>query len=145
MPSASRRTTIDHLGVSLVADHAVHDVRAGFLQPVGELDIGFFVEARAQLDDHGHVLAGLRGGDQRIDDRRLVAGAIQRLLDREHVRIRGRAAQEVDHRAEAVERMVQQHVVLADRRRSRSVEPATRRGRPGVNIGYLRSGRCTRS
>ena len=100
--------------MGLESDDAVHDVRAGFLQAVGQLDVGFFVESRAQLDDHRDVLAGLRGGDQRVDDRRFVAGAVQRLLDGEHARISGGAAQEVEHRTEAVERVVQQHVLLAD-------------------------------
>jgi hypothetical protein len=35
-----------HLRVRLVADDAVHHVRAGFLQAVGQLDVGFLVEAR---------------------------------------------------------------------------------------------------
>ena len=103
-----------HLGVGLEADDAVHDVGAGFLQPVGELDVRFFVEARAQFDDHRDVLARLRGRDQRIDDRRFVAGAVQRLLDGEHARVGGCAAQEIEHRPEAVERVMQQHVLLAD-------------------------------
>ena len=50
-----------HLGVRLEPHHAVHDVRAGFLQAVRQLDVGFFVESRAQLDDDRDVLAGLRG------------------------------------------------------------------------------------
>ena len=53
----------------LVADHTVHDVGACFLKPVGQLDVGFLIEACAQLDDDRDVLAGVRGGDQRIDDR----------------------------------------------------------------------------
>ena len=96
------------LRVRLVSHHAVHDVRAGFLQAVRKLDVRFFVEARAQLDDDRHVLAGVRGGDQRIDDRRIVAGAIERLLDREHLRIRGGLPHEIHHRREALVRMVQQ-------------------------------------
>ena len=59
----------DQLRVRLVADHAVHDVRAGFLQACRELDVRRFVEARHQLDDDGHFLAGARRVDQRIDDR----------------------------------------------------------------------------
>ena len=59
----------DHLGVRLVAHDAIHDVRARFLQPVGKLDVGFFVEARPQLDDDRDILARVRSGDQRIDDR----------------------------------------------------------------------------
>ena len=51
------------LGVGLVAHDAVHDVRAGFLQAVRQLDVRLFVEARAQLDDDRDVLAGVRGGD----------------------------------------------------------------------------------
>ena len=77
----------DQLRVRLVADDAVHDVRAGFLQARRELDVRGFVEARHQLDDDGDFLAGARRVDQRIDDRRLRAGAIQRLLDRQHVGI----------------------------------------------------------
>ncbi len=105
-----------HLAVRLESHDAIHHVRAGFLQPVRQLDVRFLVEARAQLDDDGDVLAGVRGGDQRIDDRRLIAGAVQRLLDREHARVGGGAAQEIEHRAEAVERVMQQHVLLADHR-----------------------------
>ena len=62
-------------GVGLVAHHPVHDVRARLLQAVGQLDVRFLVEARAQLDDHGHVLAGVRRGDQGVHQRRVVPGA----------------------------------------------------------------------
>ena len=103
-----------HLGVGLVADHAVHDVRAGFLQARRQLDVRFLVEARAQFDHDRDVLAGLRRRHQRVDDVRLIAGAIQRLLDRQHHRIGRRLAQQVHHRGEALERVVQQHVALAD-------------------------------
>ena len=46
----------------------------------------------------------------------LIAGAVQRLLDRQHARVGGRLAQQVHHRTEAAIRMVQQHVALADDR-----------------------------
>ena len=55
-------------GVSLVAHHAVHDVRARFLQTRRKFDVRLLVKARAQFDDHRDVLAGMRGGHQRIDD-----------------------------------------------------------------------------
>ncbi len=55
----------DQFCVGLEAEYAVHDVRAGFLQLGGELDVRLFVEARAQLDDDRDVLARLRGFDQR--------------------------------------------------------------------------------
>ena len=57
------------LGVGLVAHHPVHDVGAGFLQAVGQLDVRFLVEARPQLDDDRHVLAGIGRRDQRIHQR----------------------------------------------------------------------------
>ena len=103
-----------HLAVGLESDDAVHDVRAGFLQAVGELDVCFFVESRAKLDDHRDVFAGLRGGNQRVHDRRFVACAVQGLLDGEHSRISRGAAQEVEHRTETVKRVVQQDVFLPD-------------------------------
>ena len=129
-----------HLGVGLEADHAVHDVGAGFLQAVGQLDVGFFVESRAQLDDDRHVLAGLRGGDQRVDDRRFVAGAVQRLLDGEHARVGGGATQEIEHRPEAVERVMQQDVLLADdRQQVGGAGDATRQPRCEDRVLQIRS------
>ncbi len=41
------------------------------------------------------------------------SGAVQGLLDRQHGRIGGRGLQQVEHRAEAFEGVVQQHVALA--------------------------------
>ena len=64
------------LGVGLVADDAIHDVRAGLLQAIRQFDVGFFVEPRPQLDDHGDVLPGVGGGHQGIDDRRVVTRSI---------------------------------------------------------------------
>ncbi len=46
-----------HLGVGLVADHAVDHVRADLLQPRGPVDVGLLVEARHQLDHHRDFLA----------------------------------------------------------------------------------------
>ena len=111
------RLAADHhreLCMRLVADDTVHDVRAGLLQAVRQLDVGFLVEPRAQLDDHRDVLAGVCRGDQRIHDGRVVARAIERLLDGEYVGIVGRLPQEVHHRREALIGMVQQQVFLAD-------------------------------
>ena len=117
----------DQLGMRLVADHAVHHVRARLLEAVGELDVRRFVEARHQLDDHGHVLAVACRLDQRLDDRGIRARPVQRLLDREHRGIARRLAQEVHDRREGLERMVQQHVLLADRREQvRRADEATR-------------------
>jgi hypothetical protein len=104
-----------HFGVGLVADHAIHDLHAGFLQAIGELDVGFLVEACTQLDDDGDVLAGARGVDQQADQRRIVAGAVQRLFDCQHVRVGAGLLDQFDDDAERFERVVQQDVALGDR------------------------------
>ncbi|MCY1341494.1 hypothetical protein D9M69_274450 [compost metagenome] len=101
-----------HLGVGLEADHAVDHHRAGLLQAAGELQVGFLVEARAQLDHRGDLLAVARRFHQRVDDFRVGPGAVQRLLDRQHVGVLGRLAQQVDHRGEGLERVQQQDVQL---------------------------------
>ena len=90
-------------------------------------------------------LPALRRRDQRVHQRRVVPGAVQGLLDGQHLRIGGRLAQEIHHRREALERVVQQHVLLADHREQVGGADAGASGTPGVKIGYLRSGRCTRS
>ena len=97
----------------LQPDDAVHDLRADRLEPLGPVDVGLFVEARFQLDDRHHFLAALGRRDQQIHQGRLAADAVDRLLDREHIGVVHRLAQELHHRLERFERMVQQHVAFA--------------------------------
>src|SRR6185503_9597685 len=101
-----------HLGVGLVADHAVNHVRANLFQPRGPIQVGFLVEARHQLDHHGDFLALARGIDQDFHQLGVGPGAVHGLLDGDHVRIVRGGADEVDHRQERLERMVQQHILL---------------------------------
>ncbi len=105
----------DQLGVGLVAHHPVHDMGTGFLEAVGERDVGGLLEARHELDDDRDFLARTGGVDERVHDGRVRPGPVQRLLDREHLGIGRRLSQEVDHGCEAVEGMVEQDVLLADR------------------------------
>ena len=100
----------------LQAEHAVDDLRAGVLQPLRPVDVRLLVEARHQLDDDRHFLAAPRRLDQRLHQHRVDAGAIDGLLDRDDVGIVGGPADELDDRLERLVRMVQQDVVLADRR-----------------------------
>ena len=97
----------------LHADDAVHDVHACLLHAARPLDVGLFVEARLQLDDDGDLLALLRRFDQRVHHRALVAGSIDRLLDREHLGVaRGKHDEVLDGRERLV-RMVEQDVRVA--------------------------------
>ena len=110
-----------HLGVGLPFDEAVDDLDSGSFQPVGPQQILFFVEPRLEFDHGGDRLARLGSRDQRVDDRRLLAGAIQRLLDRDDVGILGRLPQEGHHRLEAFIGMVDDEILGADRRKNVAV------------------------
>ena len=85
-----------HLGVGLPLDEAVDDLDAGALERARPHQILLLVEAGLQFDHRGHRFAGLGGGDQRIDHRGLLAGAVERLLDRDDVRVLGRLAEDLD-------------------------------------------------
>ncbi len=88
------------LAVRLQTHDAVHHVHAGLLELARPDDVVLFVEAGFELDQRGDLLAVLRGARERGDDRARTAGAIQRLLDGQHLRIVGRAVDEVHDGAE---------------------------------------------
>ena len=96
------------LRVRLVAHDAVDDVRTRLLEPHRQVDVGGFVEARAQLDDGGDLLAGPGRVDQRLHERRFRRSAVEGLLDGQHVRVLRRLLEELDDRREGLERVVQQ-------------------------------------
>src|SRR6478672_12609582 len=73
--------------VRFQSDYAVDDVSPGFLELPGPANIGGLVEAGAQFHQSGDLLAVIGGFDQRLDYGRTTAGAIQRNLDRKHLRI----------------------------------------------------------
>ena len=106
----------DHqrLGVRLVADDAVDHVRADFLELARPADVGFLVEARHQLEHDRDFLAVLRGADQRLHQDRVGAGAVDRHLDADDLRVGCRLVEQVDDRLERLVRVVQQDVAAAD-------------------------------
>ena len=105
-----------NLGVHFVVADAVDDVRAHLLQAPRPADVPRLVEARHQLDEHRHLFSLVGRPRQRHDDRRVAAGAVERLLDRQHVRVLGGGLHERHHRIERFVRMVQQDVAPLDRR-----------------------------
>ena len=106
-----------HLAVRLQPDQAVDHVHARLLQRARPGDVGLLVEPRLDLDQRDDLLAGLGRVDQRVDDRRVAGGAVQRLLDREHLRVgRGLLDEPLHARGERVVRVVHEHVALAQRR-----------------------------
>ena len=115
----------------LQAEEAVDDLDAALLERARPLDVAGLVEARLELDDGGHLLAVLGRARERLDDRRVAAGAVERLLDREHVGIVGGARDELDDRIERVVRVVEEDVALADDGEE-IVGVAERRARPAA-------------
>ena len=79
----------ERFAVRLQTNHAVNDMRAGFFQLARPLNVGRFIETRAQFHQRGHLLAGIGGVNERFDNRRIAARAVKRDLDREHLRIFG--------------------------------------------------------
>ena len=110
-------------------------MRADFLELGCPADVRLLVEARHQLDDDGDFLAVLRGADQRLHQHRIGAGAIDGHLDRDHLRVGGRAIEQVDHRREALVGMVQQDVAGADAVEDVAVAPGQRLRRPRLEGG----------
>ena len=104
------------LAVGLEADDPVDDVDAGLLEHPGLDDVVLLVEPGLELDQGRHLLAVLGGAGQGGDDRVVVGGAVERLLDRQDLRVVGRLLDELDDRAERLVGVVDQDVLLADRR-----------------------------
>ena len=61
------------------------------------MQVALLVEPRLELDDARHLLAGFGRPDQRADERRVVADAVDGHLDRERPRVvRGRLDEALD-------------------------------------------------
>ena len=78
-------------------------------------DIGGLVEARLQLDKGGDRLAVLGRLAQRLDDGRILRGAVERVLDRHDIGVARRLREESHHHVEGLVGVMQQHVLLPDR------------------------------
>ena len=101
------------LAMRFQADDAVKNLHARFLQISRPANVGGFVEARLQLDHHGDFL--FRGGfDQRANDGRILAGAIERLLDGKHIGILRRAFDEAHDGRVGIVGMVEQNIAFAN-------------------------------
>ena len=120
------------LGVGLEVDEAVDDLGAGALQIARPADIRRLVEPRLQLDQRRDALARFGRFGQRLDDRRLGAGPVQGLLDRDDGRIARRLAQELNDDVEALIRVVDEDILGPDRRETIAAEIPDALGRTRV-------------
>ena len=90
------------LAVRFQSDQAVEDLHAGIFQIARPADVRGLIESRFQFDDRRHFLA--RGSfDQRRDDQRMLAGAVERLLDRKNALVFGGRFDERNHRIVGIE------------------------------------------
>src|SRR6185437_8040973 len=95
------------LRVDLHVREPVDDVHAGLLERPGPLDVAALVEASLELDEAEALLAVLRRLDQGRRERRVVARAVDRRLQRDDTRIlRGGAHERLDAGRERVVRML---------------------------------------
>src|SRR6266446_8983852 len=83
-----------NLGVRLQIDKAKDDLRTGLLQSARPANVALFVKPRFELDQRRHRLPGLSGIDESGDDRRILRGPIEGLLDRDDVGVMSSLTQE---------------------------------------------------
>ena len=121
------------LGVRLQRRLAVDDVHAGLLQGLGPVDVHALVEARLQLDQRDRLLAALGRVDQGRHERRVVARAVDGLLDREHVRVGDGLLDEALHRGRERDRRggARAGRLRASRRARRGARPRGAAGADG--------------
>lgn len=103
--------------MNLESDEPVDDIHARALKRFGPVDVALFVKAGLQFHDGRHLLAAASRLDEALDDGRVAAAAVQRLLDRHHLRIARGAVDEGKHPREFFIGMEKQHVALAQRRK----------------------------
>src|SRR5262245_46970373 len=102
-----------HLCMGLQSDQTVYDVDSGLLQSLRPLDVRLFIEAGFEFDQHRDLFAVLGCFNQRFDYRRILAHAVERLFDRQHVRVARGQAQEFVPRRERAVRGMEQNVLMA--------------------------------
>lgn len=95
-----------HLRVGFQFDEAVNDLHAGALQVPGPSNVALFVEAGLELDERGDGFSRFRCCNQCFDNRRILACPVQRLLDRDDIRIGCRLPDKLDHHIEAFIRVM---------------------------------------
>ena len=95
-------------------DEAVDDLHARTLELSGPGEVLLLVEARLQFDHGRYRLARFGRVDQRADHGGLFAGAVERLLDGDDLRVGGSLAQKGNDHLEALIGVMNDDVLLAD-------------------------------
>ena len=126
--------------MGLQLDEAVDHLHAGPFQIARPLDVRRLVEAGFELDQRRDRFAGIGRFDKRLDDRRVLRGAVERLLDRDDAGVGGGLAQELHDHVEAFERMMDDDVLGADCGKAIAAEIADAFGKAGQERFELKIG-----
>ena len=86
--------------MDLYVRQSINNVNAFGFELLRPLNVALFVEAGLQFHQHGYLLLILNGFEQRLDNGRITADAIERHLDREDVRILSGGTEKIDYRLE---------------------------------------------
>ncbi len=100
--------------MNLQAGKTVNHVHAVAFHLFGPVDVLLFVKTGFELNHRSHLFAAAARFEQILGDRRIASCAIQRLLNRDNVRITSSLLQKFKHAVERVIRMVDHDVMLAD-------------------------------
>ena len=99
-----------HLGMGFQSHDAIHHLGANRLQHFGPVDIGLLVKARLELDHHRHLFAFAHRLAQQIHQGRIRTGAVNRLLDGQHIRVVDCGTQKKQDGVKAFKRLMQNHI-----------------------------------
>ena len=132
-----------HLAVGLQVEESEHDVHAGAFHLPRPVHVVGLIEAGLEFHQRRHLLARLRCRDQRPRNRRVAAGAVERLLDGEHAGIVGGTRHEFHDRVERFVGMMQQDVPRRDGGEDVATPPLETTGQPwneGLVVELLEAG-----
>ena len=110
------------LGMGFPVQKPIDHMGTRPFQPPRLTDVGGFVEPGLEFHQCRDRFAVLRRFAERRHDRRLTRGAVERLLDRDNVRIARGLRQEPHHHVKGLVGVVQKHVFLLDRSKHVAVE-----------------------
>src|SRR5690606_23623630 len=110
------------LRVRLELNEPIYHMHARLFEIACPADVGRLVETRLELDDRRHRLAGLNRFLQSLHDRAVAPRAIERPLDGHDVGIRHGLTQKLHYHIEALVGVMNDDVLLADRREAITVE-----------------------
>ena len=98
--------------MGLQVNDAVNHLCTGKFQLSCQFNIGLFIKPRLELNHGGNVYSCLCRFHQGLDNGRILAGAVKRLLDGDHVFVLAGLADELDHYIKAFIGVVNNNILF---------------------------------